>query len=233
MATPVAIRGFRGRLVASKTLSVAVCDPSEISRLGIALALERAGLSVSGNAADRQAALDLAVRGADVLLVDLALAGWDDVIQVAVGADSRVIAVGSATAADDALAAIRAGACGYLMKNLPVAAWIEAIRAAMRGEIALSRSMTTELVDAFRKQAAAPASDQLAIHLPSAQRLTSREWEVLGRIAEGVTNRQVAGELCLSVETVRTHVSNILAKLEAPNRAAAAAKYQQLRTHVG
>jgi DNA-binding NarL/FixJ family response regulator len=220
-------------VVAPKTLSVAVCDPSEISRMGIALALERAGLVVCGTAAGREDALDLANSSPDVLLVDLMLPDWGEVIEVAVGRGSKVIAVGSATAADDALAAIRAGACGYLMKTLPVAAWVEAIRAAMRGEAALSRTMTAELVNAFRKQALSSTDEDLAIHLPSAHRLTRREWEVLGRIAEGVTNRQVAGELCLSVETVRTHVSNILAKLEAPNRAAAAAKNQRLRTHVG
>jgi len=201
--------------------------------MGIALALERAGLSVCGTAADPESARELASAAPDVLLVDLALPGWGQLIEAAVDAGSKVIAVGFATAADDALIAIRAGACGYLMKNLPVAAWVEAIRAAMRGEVALSRSMTAELVNAFRKQAQEPTGEDLAIHLPSAHRLTRREWEVLGKIAEGVTNRQVAGELCLSVETVRTHVSNILAKLEAPNRAAAAAKYQRLRTHVG
>jgi DNA-binding NarL/FixJ family response regulator len=92
--------------------------------------------------------------------------------------------------------------------------------------------MTAQLVDAFRRQGSPKEGSQLALHLPSERRLTRREWEVLGRVAEGVTNREVAGELCLSVETVRTHVSNILAKLEAPNRAAAAAKYQQLRTRV-
>lgn len=201
--------------------------------MGIALALDRAGLSVCGTAADSEGAFDLASAAPDVLLVDLALPEWSGIIEAAVDRGSKVIAVGSTTAADDALAAIRTGACGYLMKNLPVAAWVEAIRAAMRGEVALSRTMTAELVDAFRRQAHAPAADDLAIHLPSAHRLTRREWEVLGKIAEGVTNRQVAGELCLSVETVRTHVSNILAKLEAPNRAAAAAKYQRLRAHVG
>ena len=63
---------------------------------------------------------------------------------------------------------------------------------------------------------------------PSDARLTSREWDVLTRVAEGKTNRAVAGELFISVETVRTHVSNILAKLQAPNRSAAAAKYHQL-----
>ena len=67
-------------------------------------------------------------------------------------------------------------------------------------------------------------------YLPSNRRLTKREWEVLSCIAEGYTNRRVAAQLSISMETVRTHVSNILAKLETPNRSAAAAKYHQLRS---
>jgi DNA-binding NarL/FixJ family response regulator len=69
--------------------------------------------------------------------------------------------------------------------------------------------------------------------LPSDRRLTPREWDVLHCVARGDTNRAVASELSISVETVRTHVSNILAKLEAPSRSAAAAKYHQLRVIQG
>jgi DNA-binding NarL/FixJ family response regulator len=220
-------------VVAPKTISVAVCDPSEISRVGIGLALQRSGIRVVGSAGTLAESLRIGARGADVVLVDVRLERFDQVIRGALDADSRVIAMGVSAATDDALAAIRAGACGYLTKDLPVAAWLEAIRGALRGEAPLSRSMTAQLVDAFRRQAVAGGSGDLALHLPSSQRLTRREWEVLERIAEGVTNREVAGELHLSVETVRTHVSNILAKLEAPNRAAAAAKYQRLRAHMG
>jgi DNA-binding NarL/FixJ family response regulator len=196
------------------------------------LALKQSQVRVSGSASDLNASLQLAASGCDVMLVDVGLAGFDEVIRAAINGGAKVIAVGTAVAADEALAAIRAGACGYLTKNLPVAAWMAAIRAALRGEAPLSRTMTAQLVDAFRRQGSPKEGAQLALHLPSERRLTRREWEVLGRIAEGVTNREVAGELCLSVETVRTHVSNILAKLEAPNRAAAAAKYQQLRARV-
>jgi DNA-binding NarL/FixJ family response regulator len=64
--------------------------------------------------------------------------------------------------------------------------------------------------------------------LPSERRLTRRELDVLECVARGQTNRNVAMELSISVETVRTHVSNILAKLEAPSRTAAAARYHQL-----
>lgn len=218
--------------MAPRRISVAVCDPNEISRIGIVLALQRSQVQVSGSASDLNDSLRLAASAPDVMLVDVGLSGFDEVIRAATEGGAKVIAIGAVVAADDALAAIRAGACGYLTKNLPVPAWMAAIRAALRGEAPLSRSMTAQLVDAFRRQGSPKEGSQLALHLPSERRLTRREWEVLGRVAEGVTNREVAGELCLSVETVRTHVSNILAKLEAPNRAAAAAKYQQLRTRV-
>jgi DNA-binding NarL/FixJ family response regulator len=203
-----------------------------MSRIGMVLALRRSRVQVSGSAADLNESLRLAAVGCDVMLVDVGLAGFDQVIRAAIEGGAKVIAMGTAVAADDALAAIRNGACGYLTKNLPVAAWMAAIRAALSGEAPLSRTMTAQLVDAFRRQASPKEGSELALHLPSERRLTRREWEVLGRIAEGVTNREVAGELCLSVETVRTHVSNILAKLDAPNRAAAAAKYQQLKTRI-
>ena len=69
--------------------------------------------------------------------------------------------------------------------------------------------------------------------LPSDRRLTRREWDVLQYVARGDTNRRVASELSISVETVRTHVSNILTKLDAPSRSAAAARYHQLRAIQG
>jgi DNA-binding NarL/FixJ family response regulator len=85
--------------------------------------------------------------------------------------------------------------------------------------------MTTLLVQRFRDDASRLT---LPAILPSERRLTRRELDVLECIALGHTNRRVAAELSISVETVRTHVSNILAKLEAPSRSAAAARYHQL-----
>jgi DNA-binding NarL/FixJ family response regulator len=88
----------------------------------------------------------------------------------------------------------------------------------------LSRALTARLVDAYRTR----TNSRLLGLLPSDNRLTSREWEILRLVAQGKTNRSVAQELCISVETVRTHMSNILSKLDAPNRSAAAVKYHQL-----
>jgi DNA-binding NarL/FixJ family response regulator len=95
----------------------------------------------------------------------------------------------------------------------------------MRGETPISRAMTAVLVHRFRED---HAREQVAAILPSDRRLTPRELDVLRCVAQGHTNRRVAAELSISVETVRSHVSNILAKLEAPSRTAAATRYHEL-----
>src|SRR5205823_11288266 len=103
--------------------------------------------------------------------------------------------------------------------------WAAAIRAAIRGELSISRTITHVVLGELR---AARRARPLAELLPSGRRLTGREWQVLAAIADGKTNRAVAAELFVSVETVRTHVSHILAKLAAPNRSAAAAMFREL-----
>jgi DNA-binding NarL/FixJ family response regulator len=204
---------------------IAVCDPNEISRLGIAQALEDHGFEVVGVAGGRDGATALLGRGLDVLLVDVAVAGFDDLARSAQDAGCVVIGTGTTAGGDLAFAGLRAGAVGYLTKDLPAKAWADAVRASMRGEAPLSRAMTMQLIEAYRGRIGAHA---LAAFVPTSNRLTSREWEILAKVADGKTNRAVAEELCISVETVRTHVSSILAKLGTPNRSAAAVKYHQL-----
>jgi DNA-binding NarL/FixJ family response regulator len=208
----------------ANTTQVAICDASEIARLGIARALETEGLKVVGTAANAAGGVALLVREPAVLLVDVSCDGFEDLVREAVGRGSIAIGTGVEAGDDRAFAGLVAGASGYLTKDLPARSWAEAVRAALRGEAPLSRTMTARLIAAYRARAAgAPLS-----LMPSDTRLTKREWEILGRVAAGATNRTVAEDLCISVETVRTHVSSILTKLEAPNRSAAAVKYHQL-----
>jgi DNA-binding NarL/FixJ family response regulator len=215
--------------------TVVVCDASEISRVGIARLLEAHDLHVVAEAGSREAALDVAgARGIDVALVDMSLPPAPEAAFAVIAAARRAgaipIAIGAGGTTEGVFAAIRAGAAGYLTKDLPGSAWAGAIKAATRGEAPLSRAMTAQLVQRFCDEAGyAP----LAELLPSERRLTRREWDVLHYVARGDTNRAVASELSISVETVRTHVSNILTKLEAPSRSAAAAKYHQLRVIQG
>jgi DNA-binding NarL/FixJ family response regulator len=211
-------------------LRIGVADPSEISRVGIARSLAPLGIEVAAEASSLADAVRMAGRRLDALLVDIELSPSPAALaETAEAAGRRSIPV-LATAVDGSpgrvLLAIRAGASGYLTKDLPPSAWAGSVRATARGEAAFSRRLTTALVEELRGQFGRfDAADEL----PAGRRLTKREWEVLSYIADGRTNRDMADALCISAETVRTHVSNILAKLETPNRSAAAARYQQLR----
>ena len=220
---------------APDTIAVGICDSQELSLRGLEWSLRDSGFSIAGTATRAESAIGLAARAKGaVVLVDVALEpaprGALFTIQAIAGAGGTVIAMGVDGEPAPMFDAIRAGAMGYLTKDMPVQAFTDAIVAAARGEAILTRRMTAELVAEFRAQSGAAP---LAALLPSSRRLTEREWEVLERIAAGLTNRRVADELSISVETVRTHVSNILAKLDAPNRSAAAARYQQLRVAAG
>jgi DNA-binding NarL/FixJ family response regulator len=205
---------------------VLVCDGSEIARLGIATALDSHGVDVVATS-DRsdQAVVELDEKRIDLMLIDVNLPGSEKVITYAVEKGVIVLGIGVEAADERPFAALIAGAVGYLTKDLPASEWVEGITAAMRGEAPLSRRMTTRLVEAYRNSR---SSRDLVRIAPSDSRLTTREWDILTRVAEGKTNRAVAAELFISVETVRTHVSSILSKLQAPNRSAAAAKYHQL-----
>lgn len=218
----------------SPPITVAVCDAGEISRVGIARSLARHGLDVVAEAGDRAEGLRVARSGiAAVILVDLNLPPPPEaafaVVAAAVDAGSIPIAVGVEGAPDGLFTALRAGAAGYLTKDLPSSSWAGAISAAVRGETPISRAMTAALVNRFRED---QGREPVAAILPSDHRLTRRELDVLRCVAQGHTNRRVAAELSISVETVRSHVSNILAKLEAPSRTAAAARYHELTAAV-
>jgi DNA-binding NarL/FixJ family response regulator len=218
-----------------EVLEVGVCDSSEIALAGLRSALAAYHINVYATAATCDAGLALAgmARGR-VVLVDIELGGTTcgvpEVMQAIRSAGGTPIGIGVNGDPESVFRALRWGAAGYLTKDLPVRAWAGAIRAAERGEAPLSRAMTTRLVTEFYDQTRLNPAAEL---LPSDRRLTRREWQVLELIADGKTNRAMAADLQISVETVRTHVSNILCKLESPNRSAAAARYQQLRVARG
>jgi DNA-binding NarL/FixJ family response regulator len=171
---------------------IAICDPNEIARLGIAHALRGEGLRVVGVVADCDGAYAVLAQRPQVILIDTTVDGLEQFVGRA--RESGCIVIGTG------------------------------VRAALRGEAPLSRALTARLVDAYRTR----ANTRLVGVVPNENRLTSREWQILQLVAQGKTNRTVARELCISVETVRTHMSNILGKLDAPNRSAAAVKYHQL-----
>lgn len=119
---------------------------------------------------------------------------------------------------DDRLfAAIRNGAKGYLLKNVPVSKLLDYLRGVQNGEAAISPTMTSQILDEFARLGKAFDSDAAELG-----ELTPRELEVLRELATGATNQEIADRLVITDNTVKVHVRNILAKLDLPNRRAAA-----------
>jgi DNA-binding NarL/FixJ family response regulator len=119
---------------------------------------------------------------------------------------------------DDRLfAAIRSGAKGYLLKNVPVSRLLDYLRGVERGEAAVSPTMTSHILDEFARLDAAPDPGPTEL-----SELTRREVEVLREVAGGATNSEIAGRLHISENTVKNHVGSILTKLNLRNRREAA-----------
>jgi DNA-binding NarL/FixJ family response regulator len=116
-------------------------------------------------------------------------------------------------AEDDLFAAIRSGAKGYLLKNIPVAKMIDAIKGMMRGEAPISREMTSHILAEFaRKSRPEPGNVQ------TEQIFTPRELDVLAQVVTGASNKEIADDLFVSVNTVKNHIHNMLCKLDLKNR---------------
>jgi NarL family two-component system response regulator LiaR len=202
-------------------IRVLVADDHKVVRQGLRFLLEsERGIEVAGEAADGVAALE-AIRALrpDVVLLDLLMPGLDGLgvlaainEDVAAGRPAPAVIVLTSSAEDQHLVqAIRAGALSYLPKTAGVDQVIDAVRAAARGESVLQPAAMARLLRELRRD----GNDPLA-------RLTPRETDVLKAIAQGRSNREIARTLALSEETVKSHVSSILAKLGLADRTQAA-----------
>jgi len=127
--------------------------------------------------------------------------------------DTNIIFLTVHEADDDLFAAIRSGAKGYLLKNIPVAKVIDAIKGLVHGEAPISREMTGRLVAEFGRQ-----HRQDYEQVQGEQIFTPRELEVLAEVVTGASNKEIAQRLFVSVSTVKNHVHNMLGKLDLKNR---------------
>jgi DNA-binding NarL/FixJ family response regulator len=202
-------------------IRVLIVDDHAVVREGLRTFLElQDGIEVVGEAVDGRDALEQADRlRPDVVLMDLVMPRLDGVGAMRELRDqlpaSRVIVLTSFTQDDRLLPAIRAGAAGYLLKNVEPRELARAVRAAHAGEALLDPSVAARLVEAISDRAQAFSLDR-------PERLTRREREVLELIARGRSNKRIALELGISEKTVKTHVGHLLAKLGVADRTQAA-----------
>ncbi|MGY1849477.1 MULTISPECIES: response regulator [unclassified Blastococcus] len=197
---------------------VVVVDDQTLVRQGIRTLLELSEVAVVGEADDGQSALEvIAATAPDVVLLDLRMPRHDGIWTLEQlhqrGIEIPVLVL---TTFDDdtlVLGALRAGARGYLLKDVTLEQLTDAVRTLAEGGTLISPSITDRLLRAVRS--GAPPADAGA---PAVQALTTRELEVLRLMAEGCTNREIAGALFLVEGTVKNHVSAILLKLGARDR---------------
>lgn len=163
----------------------------------------------------------------DVILMDLVMPKLDGVEALrqirALNLNTQVLVLTSFTEDDKVFPAIAAGATGYLLKDVSPDDLIRAIQAAHRGEVQLHPDITKKLMSQVATKATLPNLPHSQVEaLDRPAELTERELEVLRLIAKGLNNREIARQLAISEKTVKTHVSNILSKLNLADRTQAA-----------
>jgi two-component system, NarL family, response regulator LiaR len=200
-------------------IRVLIADDHAVVREGLRgfLALQE-DVEVVGEAADGEEAVAAAERlTPDVALVDLVMPRVDGIEAIrrirAVAPQTRVIVLTSFADEDKMLPAVRAGAVGYLLKDVDPQELVAAVRTVNDGETLLHPAVVRELVREVAGGRREPVRDNP---------LTAREQEVLGLIARGRANKAIAFELGVAEKTVKTHVSNILGKLDVTDRTQAA-----------
>ena len=202
---------------------ILIVDDHEMTRLGLRTALEpEEDLAVVGEAATaEEAAARAGELRPDLVLMDLRLQGEADGIEAcrdirSLLPETRVLMLSAFGESDAVVGAIMAGAAGYVLKNISRGELLRALRQAAAGQPVLDPTLAGRVMRRLAEVAARKAG------LPG-EELTGREREVLGLVARGCTNKEIAQELVISQHTARNHVSHVLDKLGFTRRAEAAA----------
>jgi DNA-binding NarL/FixJ family response regulator len=201
-----------------RALRVMVVDDHPIWREALERDLRAAGLDVVAAAGDGEQALRrMAAARPDVVVLDLRLPvldGVDTTRRIAAEHPGvRVLVLSASGEEGDVLAAIKAGATGYLVKSASSAELIEAVRRTAAGDAVFTPGLAGLVLGEFRRMMTSPGKDD-----DSGPRLTERETEILRLVAKGLSSRQIAERLVLSHRTVQNHTQNVLAKLQLHNR---------------
>ena len=200
-----------------------VVDDHDLFRTGLSsLLASQPDFEIAAQASGGRMAVRLARElRPDVILMDLRmpdLGGEEATRQIVVeNPDSRIVALTVMSDEGSVAAAVRAGACGYLVKDAPIDEVVAATRAAAAGNAWLSPGAAVALLERVRREEERPVIDSSGL-----EELTSRELEVLRLIAQGRENSEIATELRISSRTAKNHVSSILGKLGLSSRVQAA-----------
>jgi DNA-binding NarL/FixJ family response regulator len=197
--------------------TVLLVDDQPLLRMGFRLVLDaQPDMTVVGEAGDGAEAVRLAAQLApDVVLMDVRMPGMDGIEatrRVASTGPSRVLILTTFDLDEYAYEGLRAGASGFLLKNVPPPDLLSAIRAVASGDAVVAPSVTRRLLDTVMRHL--PSADTEAPPpRPELERLTTREREILTELAAGLSNAEIAQRLVLSEATVKTHVGRVLHKL--------------------
>ena len=196
---------------------ILIADDQALVRAGFRLVLEsETDFEIAGEAADGAAAVDAARRlRPDVILMDVRMPGVDGLeatrrIMSGDSTGARIIVLTTFDLDEYVYAALQAGACGFLLKDVTPEHLIDAVRLVKAGDALLAPSITRRLVERYAARPSRPKQDL--------ESLTDREADVLRWMARGLGNQEIAEKLFVSEATVKTHVGHILDKLRVGNR---------------
>jgi len=196
---------------------VVIADDHPPKRMGVRLALEEDGFIVCAEEDTCPGAVAAALRDPpDVCLLDVDMPSGGIEAAAAICSqltETQVVMLSAAENDDDLFAALEVGASGYLLKEMNPARLGRALQGVLRGEAALPRALTARLIEEFRARAREPS-----LVRRSEKDLTSREWDVLDCLRDGLSTRRIAKQLFISETTVRRHVGSILRKLHVSSR---------------
>ena len=208
-------------------IKVLIADDQRLMREGLATLLALADdIDIVAQAGDGAEAIELAqARRPDVILMDIQMPRVNGVEATrtirSILPATQIIILTTFDNDEYLLEGLRAGACGYLLKDMPSEQLADAIRSAAKGQSPIGPEMARKLVNLVTQNPIVPLS-------PTAGELSEREIEVLRLIADGLSNKEIAEKLFIAEGTAKNHVSNILSTLEARDRAQAVARAKEL-----